>query len=172
MHPIYSILLVLVPGMVLSAPQAEMAAAPVPSICNPAMPLAEFEALSMVKNLCICIADKDYDACTDKANKENKPDDIILCGVRQCQDYNWCEVLHPCAQTLVPGIQILDCSTTEKKYPKFSLVSREWDRRGLPASSMATCWVSSRVPMPASVKLYLDLVKSIFSVVGAVGSTP
>ncbi|KFA68051.1 hypothetical protein S40285_10877 [Stachybotrys chlorohalonatus IBT 40285] len=89
MHPIYSILLVLVPGMVLSAPQAEMAAAPVPSICNPAMPLAEFEALSMVKNLCICIADKDYDACTDKANKENKPDDIILCGVRQCQDYNW-----------------------------------------------------------------------------------
>jgi hypothetical protein len=136
------------------------------------MPLALYEAFSAVKDLCLCIANKDYDACTDAAFKADEPDDSILCGVRQCQDYNWCEIQNPCAQTVVPGIQILDCSTTEHKYPNFSSVSREWDRRGLPQASVGNCLLSSSVSLPATVKVYLDLVKSAFSVAGAVGSTP
>lgn len=172
MHSILSVALLFTPSLVRSAPQAGVPEAPVPSICNPIMPLAEYEAFSAVKDLCMCIANKDYDACTDAAFTANRADESILCGVRQCQDYNWCEIQNPCAQTTVPGIKILGCSTTVEQYPNFSSVSREWDRRGLPQSSVGTCLLSSSVSMPASVKVYLDLVKSAFSTAGAVGSTP
>lgn len=148
---------------VFSFPQAEDAA-PVPSVCG-LMPLEVWENFDKIKAFCICIADNDYDACTAKADEAGRPDDIVACGVNRTQDYNWCEIMNPCAQTNPPGIQILDASTTTHRYPNLSAVSRELDRRGLPEDSVINCIADTKYP--EAVKVYIDVVSGVLE--GAVG---
>ncbi|KAH7126446.1 hypothetical protein B0J13DRAFT_530989 [Dactylonectria estremocensis] len=124
------------PSTCLSPRQTLPDAAIVPSFCGP-MPLEIYNKFSALKEGCICFANVEYDACNENAFGNNRPDDSIICGVRQCQNYNLCELLNPCAQTAPPGLQVLNCSTTEKSYPQLSTGS--WGHDTAPPDAVATC---------------------------------
>lgn len=111
--------------------------APVPSVCNPLMPLERFEVYSALKNACICSANAQYNACVDRAFAADDMDEYLLCEVRQCQNYNLCELVVPCAQTLVPGLQVQDCGVTDHDYPDLS--TKSWLHDPVGGKSAGVC---------------------------------
>ncbi len=59
---------------------AQEDSAPVPSVCDPLMPLEVYDAFHKFYDFCICVADSDYDTRTEKANEEGDADGIVMRG--------------------------------------------------------------------------------------------
>ena len=147
-------------------PQANPELAPVPSVCNPLMPLEVYEQWSKLKDVCKCLADKSYSACT--SSTEN-PDNVIECGVRWCQQYNYCEVANPCAETDPPGISILNCSTTVSKEPPFPFNNKVTAASELLGDvDLGQCLADQQ--LPGALKAWLKVTASVLQ--GAVGQSP
>lgn len=124
--------------------------------CGP-MPLEFFNFISKPKDICICVANQDYNGCVDASGDG---DASGQCGVNQCQDYNFCEMGNQCATTVPPGLQELDCSTTVKQYPNYPASPRLFNRTGLGVESLITCGVKSQIG--SDYKAILAVTESLY----------
>jgi len=151
--------------------------ATVPSVCNPVMPLAAYNAFAALKSACVCSANGQRESCYARTFATNDMDGYFLCEVRNCQNLNLCELVVPCAQTLIPGLSVDNCSLTDHDYPDLSINSWLYDPVG--DTTALGCVVKAGIDMSGAktlkdlmnlVTLWKEFISSTGQIV--VGSTP
>ena len=159
----------------LGAPQLEETT--VPSVCDPLMPLSVYEGFDALKSACVCSANAQRESCYKRTFDANDMEGYFLCEVRNCQNLNLCELAVPCAQTVVPGISIVDCGLTDHDYPELS--TKSWLYDPVANTDALGCVINVAVNLKGSdtvqfLKGLADAAAGLMSSVNkiVIGSTP
>ncbi|KAK5654046.1 hypothetical protein OQA88_7724 [Cercophora sp. LCS_1] len=164
-----------VPLPALALPQVEEAT--VPSVCNPVMPLSVYNKWAALKSACVCSANAQRESCYARTFAADDMNGYFLCEIRNCQNLNLCELVVPCAQTIIPGLSIDNCGLTDHDYPELSISSWLYDPVG--DTTALACVVTAGIDMSGYktlkdlknlVTLWKDLISSTGQIV--VGSNP